>query len=339
MILTTKFTLSLIIPLYQNASTIQRALRSISQRFSKEMEIIIIDDGSTDDGVITAMHLLPELGFIHFKVIQNIRNQGVYYSRNLGVQLAKFEYVMFLDADDELNNECFDQLAKNVIQSHPDLVLFDILLKQEDKADQVLSAIPKEIKEPQLIDYVKAFPSPCNKLVRRSVYIDYQITFPNTIYEDLATSYRLMLYANKVIYLRECFYVYHKAINGSNVSSITDNRITQLYDVIAQMLLDLTSWEDSFDIHELCDIAVPALFNQYLMVLTISDHNVVKTYYDCSVTLLNHYFGSSWLNHPYFEPDNLKQKLIRTMLKSKWSYRIFNRIPYIRNYIQSNYRL
>lgn len=330
--------ISVVIPIYNNGLTIERALRSIIVHQNIDIEVIVIDDGSNDDGCLKAIEALNELGFNHFKVLCNLNNQGAYFSRNLGVFLACKTYVMFLDGDDQLSDDCLDTLYSFMVLNHPDIVLFDILLKQYNASDVIMHSLNREITNPELIDYVKALPSPCNKLVRRSIYTNHHIQFPNTIYEDLATSYRLMLHANEIRYIAKPLYIYHKATSG-NVSSITDSRITQLYDVIENMLHDLSYCNHGFSQQDLMDIAVAALFNQYLMVLTIEDHDLVKKFYCQSIELLNTYFDDQWKHHAYFGQTNIQQKLIRSMLKSKWSYRLINRISWIRRYIRHNYQL
>ena len=324
--------------MYNNGLTIDRALKSVAIQQPLDIEIIIIDDGSNDDGWTIAIASIHQYGFNHYKVIRNITNQGAYFSRNLAIQFASKNFVLFLDADDEFTSDCFKTLSETIDRSDADIVFFDILLKREGAHDQIMHILTNTRQDIQWFDYVKALPSPCNKLVKRSIYVDNTIAFPNTIYEDLATSYRLVLASKEITYIPQSLYIYHKADSG-NVSSITDQRITQLYDVIESMMDDLTNDVHGFTREQLANIVIPALMNQYLMVLTIDDQALVKSFYNRSIALFNHYFDHSWSTHVYFHPGNIKQKLIRSMLKSKWSYRIINRISFCRSYIRTNYHL
>jgi glycosyltransferase involved in cell wall biosynthesis len=92
---------SIIIPLYNKAPYIAKAIQSVASQTFQEFELIVIDDGSTDDSYSIARQMLDALnpplggwGAVHQE------NQGVSTTRNNGVKLAKFPYICFLDADD-----------------------------------------------------------------------------------------------------------------------------------------------------------------------------------------------------------------------------------------------
>lgn len=88
---------SIVIPLYNKAHTIIRTLNSVFNQTFKDFEIIIINDGSTDDGVDVVKKFTKDS---RIKII-NQSNQGVSAARNNGVSHAKYEYIAFLDGDDE----------------------------------------------------------------------------------------------------------------------------------------------------------------------------------------------------------------------------------------------
>lgn len=92
---------SVIIPLYNKAPYIETAIRSVAAQTCRDFELIIIDDGSTDDGFGIAEKMLGELSlsFGGWRAIRQ-HNSGVSAARNNGVQLAQYEYIAFLDADD-----------------------------------------------------------------------------------------------------------------------------------------------------------------------------------------------------------------------------------------------
>ena len=96
---------SVIIPLYNKAAYIERAIQSVLSQTFQEFELIVVDDGSTDDSYaqlsVISYQLsvdVPEI-YKKIRVIQQ-QNQGVSTARNNGVKLAKYDYIAFLDADD-----------------------------------------------------------------------------------------------------------------------------------------------------------------------------------------------------------------------------------------------
>ena len=88
---------SVVIPLYNKADTIARTLRSVQAQAYKNFEVIIVDDGSTDEGVLIAESFN---GKLELKVVRQ-KNSGVSVARNTGAKHAKAPYLAFLDADDE----------------------------------------------------------------------------------------------------------------------------------------------------------------------------------------------------------------------------------------------
>ena len=331
---------TVIILMYKSSSTIVRALRSLDSMFEFKLDLILIDDHSCDDASLLAIDFLLNKKKVdwHFRVIENIWNQGAYFGRNLGVDLAVGQYVLFVDGDDELTADFGSQL-KSVccLSSEPiDIIFFDLLLRRPNEKDQIMQSIDLSLGVP--FGYIKALPSPCNKVVSKKVYQRGNIRFPHTIYEDLATSYRLVVCANSFYYIQQPLYVYNKA-NYGNVSSIYDNRLTQIFPVVKDMIDYIQLKMPSISQVQLMDIAVPTLFNQYLAILSIDDMACVRNYYHNVVDFLDQRFGKVWRRNKYFTSCGSFQKLLRMMLKSKCSFMCFAHLSFLRGYIREHYRI
>lgn len=108
---------SVIIPLYNKASYIENAIESVFSQSCKSFELIIVNDGSTDNGldIVTKIksEKYPEI------VIIDQPNKGVSSARNNGVKSARYEYIVFLDADDWWENSFLEEM-KNLIIKFPD---------------------------------------------------------------------------------------------------------------------------------------------------------------------------------------------------------------------------
>lgn len=105
--------ISVVIPLYNKEKTIIRALESILKQSVLPKEIIIVDDGSTDN----SLHLVSDFNHHLIKVVEQ-KNSGVSSARNKGVEVSSFEWVAFLDADDEWK-EYFLVNIFEVYERHP----------------------------------------------------------------------------------------------------------------------------------------------------------------------------------------------------------------------------
>lgn len=90
--------ISIIIPCFNSERTIERAIFSIEKQTYKDIEVICIDDGSTDQTVNILERLSKKLGFL--TILKNANNSGPSYSRNRGVSISQGEYIAFLDSDD-----------------------------------------------------------------------------------------------------------------------------------------------------------------------------------------------------------------------------------------------
>jgi len=122
-------TLSVIIPLYNKSGTIESCIRSVLAQTKTPDEIIIVDDGSTDNSVDIAKSVLKS-HVSHYKIVSQ-SNMGVSSARNRGAMLATSEYLAFLDADDEWL-PIFCEKMCDLIKSFPDGVLFSCRHKIQD---------------------------------------------------------------------------------------------------------------------------------------------------------------------------------------------------------------
>ncbi|NIA10441.1 MAG: glycosyltransferase, partial [Nitrospiraceae bacterium] len=98
---------SAVIPLYNKAPYIQRALRSVLAQIFQDFEIIVIDDGSTDDGA----QIVKSIPDKRIRLIQQ-ENAGVSAARNRGIKEAKGDLIAFLDADDAWKSEFLETILR-----------------------------------------------------------------------------------------------------------------------------------------------------------------------------------------------------------------------------------
>lgn len=118
--------ISVVIPLYNKASTIRRCLNSVFNQTILPNELIIINDGSTDNSLNVLNEFLNEVSLealdIKVRVIDQ-ENSGVSFTRNKGVSLAKNNFIAFLDADDEWHKEYIEN-AQSLISKHQKISMF-----------------------------------------------------------------------------------------------------------------------------------------------------------------------------------------------------------------------
>lgn len=125
----TNDSVSVVIPAYRAAKTIERAIGSALAQTSPPMEIIVVDDGSDDDTVDIATDLLSGAVHVKFQVLVQA-NTGAGAARNRGIAVATADYVAFLDADDEWLPEKLERSLECLHAENADMVSHDILRMQ-----------------------------------------------------------------------------------------------------------------------------------------------------------------------------------------------------------------
>ncbi len=130
--------LSVIIPLYNGEDYIERALISLSRQ-NIDMEIIIVDDGSSDNGIARINRLIDNKLVGGVKLLRQ-QNSGPSAARNKALSVAKGEYIYFLDADDFLKPNTLGKVLEIMINSDADVARFNAKIIMESDAGSVFNA-------------------------------------------------------------------------------------------------------------------------------------------------------------------------------------------------------
>ena len=194
---------SVIVPVYNTSKYLDKCINSLVNQTLEDIEIIIINDGSTDDSKKKI-----ELWEKKDKRIKlyNKENGGQASARNLGLSVATGEYIAFLDSDDYVSNEMYNLLYQEAKKDDFDIILCDYYL---DYGDKIIKN-EKICSKTSLMssgDYILSTPSPVNKIIKRSFLKESNFSFPEGfIYEDLASMPVLGIYNPSIKYLNKYLY-------------------------------------------------------------------------------------------------------------------------------------
>ena len=203
--------LTVVIPVYNVEKYLKRCLESILSQEWKCYDILLIDDGSSDNSPQICDDYVKEYDFI--SVIHK-ENSGLSEARNTGILHAKGEYVYFPDSDDWIEPQTFVELAEELESREFDIISFnrefvkseEEIILSEPKTDQVYKgkeAFVKMLKH----SYITGFAN--DKIYKKSLFIENNILFPKgKYYEDLGTNYKLFLLANRVYATNQKYYHY-----------------------------------------------------------------------------------------------------------------------------------
>lgn len=219
---------SVIVPVYNGEKYIKSCLDSIIENNLKDIEIIVINDGSTD----STSQILEEYKTKYdiIKVIQK-ENEGQGSARNIGIDLAKGEFITFVDADDEIHNNMFSKMYEKLQNEQADICVCDYF--EIDKENKIIKkAIPQKTEDIKR-DYIVSIAGPCNKLIRTEILKKNSLYFPKTgIYEDIAIVPLIATYANKITYLEEPLYYYYIRQGSTMRQTHFNTKLLSIYDVL-----------------------------------------------------------------------------------------------------------
>lgn len=227
---------SVIIPVYNCEKYISACLESVLAQSFTDFEVIIVNDGSTDDSQkICAGYETRDTRI----VIITQKNSGQGAARNTGIKNASGRYILFVDADDTIEIELLKDTVSIANETDCDMVFFDIKCIDENKNFlynlQPLITIGKGINANYDKRIIFSIPSPCNKLIKRDI-ITSDLLFPeNSWYEDLRCMTKLCSTVKKYSYITEPLYIYTirngSTIRNGNSSKTVHDRILSVKDI------------------------------------------------------------------------------------------------------------
>ena len=228
--------ISVIVPIYNVEKYLNKCVDSIINQTYKNLEIILVDDGSPDN--------CPQICDEYAKKDKRIKvihkeNGGLSDSRNVGIQEAKGEYIGFIDSDDYIDSEMYEYLYNLIEKYSADISNCghrDVGLVNEEgplPEDEIVLNSKEALELLSRDTWIKNFA--VNKLYKKSLFIDNNIEYPvGKIMEDILTTYRLIEKANIIAVGNKNYYNYLKRDN-----SITGGKSTKKYIAHVDNILEL----------------------------------------------------------------------------------------------------
>lgn len=263
--------ISIIVPVYNVKNYLKTCLNSLIKQTYDNIEIIIVDDGSTDEsGLICDQYAADKK---NIRVIHK-SNGGLSDARNEGLRNANGDYVVFVDSDDYVDNTFIEILKKGFIDNTIDISCCAYLrfndgttpIKKEKNNKNFILSNTECIKycytkEGRNIDIVA-----WNKMYKKSLFFKNEITYPKGKYfEDLYTTYKLFFYSNNININTSQLYFYRQ-----RTGSIMSTAMTKInYDNMLEGLKDSLYFYKENKIVDLMSLA----YSMYSRM-------IIKTYYN-----------------------------------------------------------
>lgn len=219
--------ISVIIPVYNVEKYLTRCLDSLVKQTVKDFEVIIINDGSTDNSQ-KIIDKYAKYGFkSHFQ-----ENSGQAAARNFGIEASTGEYILFLDGDDYYEENTIETLLKQ-IEDNTDILQFNMFVTKGNVDYKEAYSFVCEDNIDNVKKYIVNSPSPCDKLFKKSLFLDNNIKFPiNKFYEDLGTIPSLGMYTKNIKFINNYLYHYVKRTNSTMNKIKYDKRVEDIFEII-----------------------------------------------------------------------------------------------------------
>lgn len=230
--------LSIVIAVYNTEKYLERCLRSILSQEDGEVEIILIDDGSTDHSPKICDHYAEIDSRV--KVIHK-ENGGQSSVRNIGIEVARGKYLWYVDSDDWIAEGTLKILIGNIKQYVPDVLLIGYKSCTEYKntsleVDQYNAYIIDSYRVLGELLSAKIQSYAWDRVVKRDIYLSNSITFPEgRIYEDTATMYKVLINANLVMRVDADIYQYFQRVESAT-KVFTKKTLLDLYMAIDDVI-------------------------------------------------------------------------------------------------------
>ena len=205
--------ISVIVPVYNVAQYLEKSIASIQQQTYKNLEIILVDDGATDESGRLCEQIAEQDERV---LVYHKENEGLSQARNDGLKQAHGDYVIFIDSDDYIHPEMIASLYQQLIKEDADVsscgvmnVYANIESPQTENQDDYFVCDTETFLREYLIGE-KIPGTICNKLIKKEIAA--QLTFPKgLIYEDAYYHFDLIKVAKKyVVNTKPYYYYFHR---------------------------------------------------------------------------------------------------------------------------------
>ena len=230
--------ISIIIPIYNSEKYLEKCLESVTTQSFKNIEILLINDGSTDNSLNICYKF--EKKDSRIKIITK-ENSGVSGARNIGILNSVGEYIVFVDSDDYCQSNMIESIIKNINENELLIFSYNKVMKNKEinysagKIDINKNNIEEKIvNEDRIGGYL------WNKVFKSSIIKENKIKFDSniTFCEDLLFVFEYVQKIEKIVYLEDTLYNY-RIRKGSKTSNMFSKKNISMLNVYSS-LIDLT---------------------------------------------------------------------------------------------------
>lgn len=294
--------ITIIIPVYNIEEYIEKCIQSIINQFTPDVEILIINDGSTDHSI----ERIKKYENNETIKILNKKNGGLSSARNYGLKFATGKYVWFVDGDDYIAEDSISCLLELIKNNDYDIISFNH--KKVYSKKSILICERLDNFEGKLKLFINT--SPCTKIFNLEFLKNNNALFDEgIIYEDLALIPYLMIKATKILHLETPFYCYvfrnNSIMNNKKFNKNRDDKFKAINFLKSRLMND-----ELYNIYisEFIYLTIRHLLITYSTEILIYEKDI---YYDRCNKVNNYLFqlNNNWINNEYLKQQNVLKKI------------------------------
>lgn len=292
---------SIIVPAYNESLRIRKCIDSLLNQTYKDIEILVIDDGSTDNTV----SILNEYNDDRLKVISKT-NGGQGSARNLGIKKANGEYLMFVDSDDYVSETIVEKLLKNTDKDTDITIcnLYKVFGSSFVKFNNL-----DYFSNDNVYNFMLSHPGPVGRLYKKSLFLDNDIFFvEGLINEDLGTIPLLGIYAKKINTIDDSLYYYVIHENSTTMQTKFSDKLKDIFKIMEHLKKEFEKRSDN----KYSDV-LEYLYTEHLLYSAslkfINFGNQGFSEIKKIISIIKKEFPE-WYKNPFYKKKSIKFKVI-----------------------------
>ena len=310
---------SVIVPIYNVEKYLEKCINSLLSQTLEDIQIILVNDGSKDNSGNIAKEY--EKNNKDRVIYVEKENGGLSDARNYGLKYATGDFIAFLDSDDYIEKNAYEEMYNKAIEENADYVECDFIWEFPNKI-RVDKQYPYKNKK-EMLSFVRVVA--WNKLIKRQLITDNNLEFPKGLrYEDVEFTYKLIPFINKFAYVDKPFI--HYVQREGSIANVQNERTAEIFTVLDNVI----EFYKKNNIYEEYRDELEYNYARYLLCSSLKRMCKIK-----DKTIREKLLTESWerlnLNFPNWKENIIlktvnigKNKYMRTVNKS--TYKIYSKI-------------
>ena len=302
--------ISVIIPVYNTEKYVEKCLESLAKQEMKDFEVIIVNDGSTDNSENVIKNYMQS-SKLNIKYLEK-ENGGLASARNYGFEKASGKYISFLDSDDYLDKNLFSELEKYIDK---DIDLIKFKMKKVDEKGRLIEKLDGPVFDicsgkqayEKLCTSDKYMDPACIYLYKREFFVENNFKYKLRYHEDFGLTSLIIVQAKTVVSTDICGYNYLQTEESLTRSKDDSKNIDRAKDMLIHYDNMLAVIDANYDLSEKTKELVKRYYTNSVVLKAGSLKGKEKRNYIKEIKYRMMYKN--------IKPENLKQKIKRILLK------------------------